>query len=631
MLYLCALSVFLLMLPWSPARICTVTLLFGVACAWLCAAVRPAKRLPRPQRRDLLLSAVCCAALGLLFYLRWQRSNLLHRVAALVHVPAPLLLGLAVAALSCAATLGCATLARALRQLPPRRAASARRVELPAPLTALFLLATAVVLMAVCSKSSPLYPFNDEVDCNTLFTVGRSMLDGKVPFRDLFEQKGPLIYVIYAAGALVSRTSFLGVWLCEILSCFLFLLCLRAILRLYTDDRALALVPLIGALLYTAPSFLPSGTAELFCMPMLAYGLLVSVRALRAEALPTARESFCIGATAACVLWIKFTMLGFYIGWIAVPAWLAIRRREWARLFKLLGWIALGVAAATLPFVIYFGVNRAISDWLEIYLYDNLFLYHMLKGPNAKTLGQAMLEGLHFMIVHQPAGFFLSVFGLMWCIRHERALVTAHLTACFAGTFLFVYIGGRSFPYYAFIFASFIPWGMLMLLELFEGVAAAAQRRFPALRRLRPRRAAAGIAGIALLCACAALALLRYPDAWRMRCERDDLAQYRVRDYIASSGREDPTLLNYGTLDGGFYLAAGIAPTQRVFCGLNLPLKDLAEQQNACAAAGEVDFIVTYDEVSFPLYDLVATYPAVEGHSDAGPVWRLYERKRGAA
>ena len=52
----------------------------------------------------------------------------------------------------------------------------------------LVLFVTALCAITICSKSSPLYPMNDWVDANCFFTVGRSMLSGKVLYRDIFEQ-----------------------------------------------------------------------------------------------------------------------------------------------------------------------------------------------------------------------------------------------------------------------------------------------------------------------------------------------------------------------------------------------------------------------------------------------------------
>lgn len=97
-----------------------------------------------------------------------------------------------------------------------------------------FITIVAVVAITICSKSSPLYPLNDWVDANCFMTVGKSMIHGLVPYRDLIEQKGPLLYMIHAVAALISETSFLGVYFIEIAACHSFRL--RFILQLKESD-----------------------------------------------------------------------------------------------------------------------------------------------------------------------------------------------------------------------------------------------------------------------------------------------------------------------------------------------------------------------------------------------------------
>ena len=79
-------------------------------------------------------------------------------------------------------------------------------------------LISAAAVLVICSKSSPLYPMNDWVDVNCFFTVGRGIVRGKMPYLDLYEQKGPLLYLFFALAALLSGDSFLGVFLLETVS-----------------------------------------------------------------------------------------------------------------------------------------------------------------------------------------------------------------------------------------------------------------------------------------------------------------------------------------------------------------------------------------------------------------------------
>ena len=52
-----------------------------------------------------------------------------------------------------------------------------------------YLAVMAIVIITICTKASPIYPFDDYGDVNCFMTVGRSMLKGMLPYRDLFEQK----------------------------------------------------------------------------------------------------------------------------------------------------------------------------------------------------------------------------------------------------------------------------------------------------------------------------------------------------------------------------------------------------------------------------------------------------------
>ena len=63
------------------------------------------------------------------------------------------------------------------------------------------MIAAAAVLM-IGTKSSFLYPLNDWVDSNCFYTMGKAMVHGKVLYRDLYEQKGPLLYMLHAVGEL---------------------------------------------------------------------------------------------------------------------------------------------------------------------------------------------------------------------------------------------------------------------------------------------------------------------------------------------------------------------------------------------------------------------------------------------
>ena len=56
---------------------------------------------------------------------------------------------------------------------------------------------------------------------------------------------------------------------------------------------------------------------------------------------------------------------------------------------------------------------------------------------------------------------------------------------------------------------------------------------------------------------------------------------------------ENPTLLNCGFLDGGFYAAAGVQPSARWFCRINFNQRECYREQREIVESGAVDYVVT--------------------------------------
>ena len=88
-------------------------------------------------------------------------------------------------------------------------------------LAAAYFIAAAFLLMLPATRSSFLYPCNDWNDANSYFSMGKALFNGKMPYRDVFDQKGPYLYFLYGLAYLVSHTTFAGVFILEVICAFL--------------------------------------------------------------------------------------------------------------------------------------------------------------------------------------------------------------------------------------------------------------------------------------------------------------------------------------------------------------------------------------------------------------------------
>ena len=243
----------------------------------------------------------------------------------------------------------------------------------------LWCLAAAALLLAVCSKSSPLYPLNDWMDANIFYTAGKAMMNGQVLYRDVFDHKGPLLYLVYGVGWLLHRTGFWGVWGIEVLAFAAFLYAGLRTAELFAGPLHPAWVLVPGAAAASGATFAHGGSAEELCLPLLGAALYAVLRFFaarpdRRRPLPL-RQAALLGAAAGCVLWVKFTMLGLFAG-LALALAAGYLRAGWGgRLLQSIAAFLAGLAATLLPWLVYFGANGALGDFFGVYFGDNLFLY----------------------------------------------------------------------------------------------------------------------------------------------------------------------------------------------------------------------------------------------------------------
>ena len=167
------------------------------------------------------------------------------------------------------------------------------------------LLLSSFATITIFSKSSFLYPINDWVDANDYHTIGKSILYGYVPYRDLFDHKGPILYFLHAFNGFVSFRSFVGIYLLEILSCYLFLKFSYNSVSLFTRRNAIAMMPVVAFVIYSAWCFEQGDSAEEFCLPALAYGLWVGLKCTKHCRLPSLKEGVLIGICIGWMFWIK--------------------------------------------------------------------------------------------------------------------------------------------------------------------------------------------------------------------------------------------------------------------------------------------------------------------------------------
>lgn len=169
--------------------------------------------------------------------------------------------------------------------------------------------------ITIFSRSSFLYERNPWSDANIFLTIGRGMLKGKKMYTDLFDHKGPLLYVLYAIAAMISDRSFAGVYLIEVLSLFWFLWECWKLLKLLQTEHPFPGLLLIAIAIVTSKAFsFGGGSVQELALPLLMHCLVLSLKRILAEESFSKKDCFLICILASAVFLMIFTLCGFFAG-----------------------------------------------------------------------------------------------------------------------------------------------------------------------------------------------------------------------------------------------------------------------------------------------------------------------------
>ena len=475
---------------------------------------------------------------------------------------------------------------------------------------ALCMLAAALLLL-FCSQCSPLYPLNIWDDANCLLTVGRVMRAGGVLYRDIYEQKGPTLYLIHALAACLSDSGFGGVYVMEALSLAAALCSACCLLRRHlSESLSLAGAVLLGACMLVSSAFSRGDSAEEFCLPLLLGAMALTLDAYdRDEGPMRPGRLFACGLLAGGVATIKYTMLGLFIGLCLAEGLTALRHGGLKRALLSAGAFLSGMLLPVLLWAAYFAAKGALRDAYEAYIYNNIFLYDGARADSG--IGTALRDLLLYLRANLlwvlPAAGGMLALLLDRRMSRQARLAAALMALCQLVAVCFL---GRVWPYCPLALSVFAVLGLrALLLHLPQKIG---------------RRGGAVLAGASALAL--GLAVFASPNAYLRGVRLENTAQGRLCAYIEPGA----TLLQYKHLDDGFYLVSGTLPQERFFVRLNVALDEMVMELDRYLEEALPDYVVTSWTPlpeRFDRYQLIATDAGYDERDRINKMFYLYRRR----
>ena len=389
-----------------------------------------------------------------------------------------------------------------------------------------------------------------------LYTAWR-ILEGAIPYRDVWDHKPPGIFYIDAAGLLIGRGSIAGVWLIELLS-----LSIAALAGFSLLKRAFGILPsFFGSVawLVSLVFVLEGGNlTEEFALPLQFVALFLFVRAQSRG--PTAWQGLAIGATGAAAFLLRQNLVGV---WLSIAIYLLVSgavSRKWRQHFTQLACVLVGGAGIIALVVVYFAAHDALAS-----LWDAAFRYNLAySGAELMWRVSAISSGLRTL---SPSGIsLLALAGWIAgaCFAARAAFQDQHveplLYLALIGLpmeFLLVGMSGRSLPHY---YMAWLPMFAVLTTWFASHYLATSTPKPQAV--VEPRRVSSATVSLAALL----IAMAFLPTATLVtgivNANKGDQTRAQAVEFITESTTESDYVLMWGHEAAINFAARRLSPTR---------------------------------------------------------------------
>lgn len=266
-----------------------------------------------------------------------------------------------------------------------------------------YLIAAAVtcfVMFLWSAYDSPLFPLYTSGDSSIFMLIGKGITEGKVPYRDLFDHKGPFLFWIEAVGwALGGRT---GIWAIETMGA---VLSVFMIIKISDQLRSDPIISIIGTAAVYLTYFGRGNLCENYSVPLVYFCLYLIVKYYQSdEKKHPPAYSFIYGFCFAVLAFIRLNNATIICGFALCIIIRLLMEREYANLLQNLLTGLAGIVIVSVPVCLFFYLSGALQDMLFC-----TFTYNFVYASKRVNLSETGL--ILRIVIYAPITLTTVFFG----------------------------------------------------------------------------------------------------------------------------------------------------------------------------------------------------------------------------
>ncbi len=231
----------------------------------------------------------------------------------------------------------------------------------------LFIVVCALCLLVL--SSSPLYKGLPDIDSSVFQVMGKGMLEHKIMYKELFDHKGPIVYIINALAFMTSNNY--GLFIIETIIFYIGTIFVYKTSRIVLSKKTSIIVNLLYMLI-SFRYFYGGNFTEEYSITLMSIAMYFIIKILQNKEIDKKLYWIMIGATFTINLLIKPTYISIWIAFGIVQLIAFIKDKKIKELIKSIGYMLIGILIISVPIIFYLIINNDIKDFIDAYIGMNM-------------------------------------------------------------------------------------------------------------------------------------------------------------------------------------------------------------------------------------------------------------------
>lgn len=317
----------------------------------------------------------------------------------------------------------------------------------------------AVITFIFSMQCSPNIWNNGEAgkDSSVFRTVALMMDQGYAPYRDTFDHKGPLMYILNWLGLQISY--YRGIWVIEYITLFVtFAYMYKTIRLICTRLMSWGLLLVAVAALY--PQFEGGNLTEEYAMPFIAVSLYLFTKYLLTSHIHSLQVLLC-GLCFGAVCLLRPNMVASWGVFAIVVLVKCLREKKYGEIGRFLLFFLIGIAIIVIPILAWLYAEGALGACIDDYILFNL------RYSEVGTQQEGDQLRAFFSFISIPFLLCLLITAAYTVFR-KRDYLPIGYGVCLLVNLLAISISGKEFAHYAMILIPLYAYPLGLLGEWLE-------------------------------------------------------------------------------------------------------------------------------------------------------------------